>query len=589
MARPNHEREPDDKKGSPPEAAAWGTWEELLLAYAVNRFGTNSWDSISSELRKRSTAPIVFTPKHCKQKYEELERRFGQSNGDEADTDDASGTAAATVPWIEELRKLRVAELQRELKNFDVYISSLQLKVKKLTEEGEKNGSGERNKKPDLGQKIDEIEIKNEEEGDNKPPDLVISGEEQVPGVDESDRDNQSMNGSNGNLEAGAEKSEIESSPVRTVDEKPGSSVHSPIEPEDLCKAKPDTKEPVKTEPRDGVSQEPESITESKSEGTVKENSDVQSSASKSMKERSDRVRRGSSKTDERENEDQSRNSIPVRSLPLIDILQKVHKLGSAFLERRLDRQEKLRYKNLIREHIDFEILQTRLKEGWYSDGNKNFFRDLLLLVNNNFIFFPNESAESIAAIGLRKFIMNEMAVKKKQKTDTKSSVKQTSSKPTTLPPKLVPPMIVCKKRSSISAKEIMNEKELSNEKESAFSLISKKNSKNNNKPVELEEKKRSAAKFLNRMKEGLSTSKNEAADVAAGGGSGNDGGGGGQKRGGEGKRGQRKEADSPAKKGVGRPPKKVAVGGGLGKRNREDGVSESLGLKQAKKKSKKL
>ncbi|CAI9301299.1 unnamed protein product [Lactuca saligna] len=556
MARPNHEREPDDNKGSPPEAAAWGTWEELLLAYAVNRFGTNSWDSISSELRKRSTAQIVFTPKHCKQKYQELERRFGQSNGDDVDIDDGSGTtAAAGVPWIEELRKLRVAELQRELQNFDIYISSLQLKVKKLTEDGEKNGCAERNKKPELGQKIDEIEIKKEEGEDNKSADLVISGEEQVPGVDESYRDNQSMNGSNGNLET--------ASPLRTVDGKSESSPHSPIRPEGTNKIRPDTNEPVKTEP----SQEPES--------TVKDSSDVQSSASKSMKERNDRVRRGSSKGDE----DQSRNSIPVKSLPLIDILQKVQKLGSAFLDRRLDRQEKLKYKNLIREHIDFEILQTRLKEGWYSDGNKNFFRDLLLLVNNIFIFFPNESQESISAIDLRKFIMNEMASKKKQKSESQ-------------PPKL----IVCKKRSSIAAKETMSEKELSNEKERELELasISKKNSKNN-KPVELEEKKKSAAKFLNRMKESLSVSKNEAAEVAAGGGSGNDGGGGGQKRGGEGKRssGQRKEADSPTKKNVGRPPKKAGAqpppGGGLGKRNRDDGESESLVSKQGKKKSKKL
>ena len=32
-----------------------GTWEELLLACAVHHYGTESWDSISAELRKQST------------------------------------------------------------------------------------------------------------------------------------------------------------------------------------------------------------------------------------------------------------------------------------------------------------------------------------------------------------------------------------------------------------------------------------------------------------------------------------------------------------------------------------------------------
>ncbi|KAI6677594.1 hypothetical protein NL676_038390 [Syzygium grande] len=36
------------------------------------------------------------------------------------------------IPWLEELRKLRVAELQQEVQRYDVSILSLQLKVKKL-------------------------------------------------------------------------------------------------------------------------------------------------------------------------------------------------------------------------------------------------------------------------------------------------------------------------------------------------------------------------------------------------------------------------------------------------------------------------
>ncbi|KAK9057688.1 hypothetical protein SSX86_022524 [Deinandra increscens subsp. villosa] len=659
MAKSDQEREPEDTKESPPAtaaAAAWGTWEELLLAYAVNRYGTKSWDSISSELRKRSSAPIHLTPHHCEQKYGELKRRFNQSDDHDVDMDDgsdatttttttaAAAAAATAVPWLEELRKLRVLELQRELQNYDLYISSLQLKVKKLTEENEQTG-GE-TKTPDLGHGNDEIELGKEEQAKNETPEPVLSGDE------DSDRDNQSVNGSNGNLETGVEKSENGNrNGASPVDEKPESAALLPVREEDSCNGGPEgNDEPVKTEPDGEASEAPESIAESKSEG---KNSDVQSSASKSRKEKMDRVRLGSTKGEERENEDQSTDSIPVRSLPLVDFLQKLHKLGSAVFEPRLDRQEKLRYKNLIRQHIDFETLQTRLKEGWYSDGNDKFFRDLLLLVNNTRVFFPKESQESNAAVDLRQLILKEMASKKKQKSDSNSKLidKQASSKSSNLPPKRAPepadslllkpkltgPIVVCRKRSSITAKAVgssSGKKEQTDSKSSdklieetpkksrdssSFPLIAKKKGKSpvtetpdpkpekKKKLSEAEEKKQSAAKFLNRMKRSneplLTTLKSSSErggsendskggdQKKSGGNKGSSGGGGGsegKKDQAAGKKGsggrQVKELDSPAKRSVGRPPKRAVVSG---KRNREPMDSETMDSKQTKKRSK--
>ena len=43
------------EKQSFSEKQTWSTWEELLLAYAVYRYGMESWDSVSTELQKRST------------------------------------------------------------------------------------------------------------------------------------------------------------------------------------------------------------------------------------------------------------------------------------------------------------------------------------------------------------------------------------------------------------------------------------------------------------------------------------------------------------------------------------------------------
>lgn len=76
----------------------------------------------------------------------------------------------------------------------------LQLKVKKLTEESEKNGGETKKKK----QRNKETRLKKAEEAKNKTPEPVVSGDE------DSDRDNQLVNGLNGNLETGVEKLENE-------------------------------------------------------------------------------------------------------------------------------------------------------------------------------------------------------------------------------------------------------------------------------------------------------------------------------------------------------------------------------------------
>ncbi|KAG6399530.1 hypothetical protein SASPL_141011 [Salvia splendens] len=93
--------------------AAWGTWEELLLAFAVNHHGTASWDSISSELQKRTSNPNLCLSAHgCRSKYLDLKRRFVVTNGD---FEAGKSNADESGPLLDELRKLRVAELRREV------------------------------------------------------------------------------------------------------------------------------------------------------------------------------------------------------------------------------------------------------------------------------------------------------------------------------------------------------------------------------------------------------------------------------------------------------------------------------------------
>lgn len=118
----------DDPGVSPGTSAAaggeiWGTWEELLLACAVRRHGTDSWDSVAMEVQSRCPAAAAsrLTPTGCRLRFRLLHRRFA-GGGAEKDGGDEDPDAAAAEEWVEELRKLRVAELRREVERYDLSI-----------------------------------------------------------------------------------------------------------------------------------------------------------------------------------------------------------------------------------------------------------------------------------------------------------------------------------------------------------------------------------------------------------------------------------------------------------------------------------
>eukprot|EP00250_Pteridium_aquilinum_P012500 c20763_g1_i1 orf=154-2889(+) len=108
------------------QANPWGTWEELLLASAVQRYGNNNWALISTELQSRTRARFAFTPEACQAKYEAIKLRFG--------FDETREEGAGTL-WFEELRKLRVAHLKQELEQYDNSIGSLEKKIRRLQSE----------------------------------------------------------------------------------------------------------------------------------------------------------------------------------------------------------------------------------------------------------------------------------------------------------------------------------------------------------------------------------------------------------------------------------------------------------------------
>lgn len=105
----------------------WGTWEELLLACAVKRHGFNDWDTISLELQSRtSLSPLLTTANHCRLKFIDLRRRFSSSPPNNNDDDfldrDFSDDNEDNISWLDELKRLRVSELRREVERRDVSI-----------------------------------------------------------------------------------------------------------------------------------------------------------------------------------------------------------------------------------------------------------------------------------------------------------------------------------------------------------------------------------------------------------------------------------------------------------------------------------
>lgn len=120
--------------------------------------------------------------------------------------------------------------------------------------------------------------------------------------------------------------------------------------------------------------------------------------------------------------------------------------------------QETDAYKNMVRQHLDLETIQTKLEQGSYSSSDLAFYRDLLLLFNNAIVFFPKSSTESFAAYDLRLLVSNEMK-KETQKSEftvasqnivpqPKSELERSNSLL-----KGSAPIVVCRKRSSLSMK----------------------------------------------------------------------------------------------------------------------------------------
>lgn len=463
----------------------WTTWEELLLACAVKRHGLKDWDSVTMEIQTRTSSSNLFTPQICRNKYHELRRRFRDHHDEPPAADNCDDEDS--IPWIEELRKLRVAELTQEVQRYDLSIQSLQLKVKRLEGEREhslKDNEEKDDEKPDLemDSKTNRSE-NNKIDADGEP--ATVSPANTAGKEDSGEHSNRSFNESNSseNREKTGGGRVSESEPVQTgcdVKPDPGSKTVR----EDSCNDSSDTvaknlaTKASHKEKKDSDEVGDSEATESK-DGT-KDSSDVQSSASLTKKKRrkpGEVSRGGGSGGGGGSGKEEPvvlspatttattiKREVVVKSEPLVAVMDIIrsHKHGSLF-ERRLESQKTEKYNKIVRQHVDLRIVQTRIDDGSYSSCINKFYLDLLLIFNNAIVYFPKSSAESMAAHELRILVLKEM---RKKPIDRKKSDSSLKSEPAPLCPKpelersdsllakqkSAAPIVVCRKRSSISS-----------------------------------------------------------------------------------------------------------------------------------------
>ncbi|CAN6453441.1 unnamed protein product [Victoria cruziana] len=348
------------------ESVRWGTWEELILGGAVLRHGTAAWDAVAAEVRSRTLFPHLFTPEVCKAKHEDLQERY--SGCDE---------------WFEELRKLRVAELRKELEKSEDSIGSLQSKLETL-----KASKGDSDIDCDSSRREFSSRAEDVDGGDSTGKEKSKDGSSAgsfTQGVDEVGRD-----WSRECQDPAARSGNAEGVGVTVKLEVLSEGLEKP-EFKGIRKRRGRRGRKVCGATRDGGS------------GTGE--SDVLSCANTFVVKETDETIRNHGKIVKVSGNDcvgkESVGSNLDWMPQFLDCIME-HTDGAGF-RRRLESQ-KARYKKLIRRHMDLEMIKRNVDNNFYT-ASSEMLRDLLLLLNNALVYYPVGSPEYSSAITLRPFV----------------------------------------------------------------------------------------------------------------------------------------------------------------------------------------
>ncbi|TQD88284.1 hypothetical protein C1H46_026165 [Malus baccata] len=350
----------------------WGTWVELLLAGAILRYGTRNWNQVAEELRARTVCPYTFTPEVCKAKYHDLRKRY-------------SGSKA----WFEDLRKKRMEELRQALKQSEDSIGSLESKLKSLKAEKEEDG------------------YNNYDSSQTESPVAYRKSKRHYPSVKEAFKDEPSAGSFTCEALAScspecqilvtvsAEETETKREASHSSELKKISGIEKLVGTlyvglgGTLRKRRGKRKRKnCSPDVKEGSIGECGFLDSADAATTLR---CIENSTSECPEEF------GSSGAG-----DCNRGSTKDGIDELQDVFNSISEHKSASLFRhRLDSQKRRRYKKLIRRHMDFNTIRSRIFNRSVMSV-KELFRDLLLLANNALVFYSKNTREYKSALLLR-------------------------------------------------------------------------------------------------------------------------------------------------------------------------------------------
>uniref|UniRef100_A0A0E0Q9Z5 Bromo domain-containing protein n=1 Tax=Oryza rufipogon TaxID=4529 RepID=A0A0E0Q9Z5_ORYRU len=352
------EEEARGRGGGGGVVGGWGTWEELVLGSAVIRHGGVAWGAVAAEVRSRS--PCAFSPEECEAKFSEIQARY-----------------SACDAWFEELRKRRVAELRNDLKKSENFIGSLQSMIKSLSNSKHDDGNSE------CHTSHTESCSNNENTADNNSSSKALS-------KDRSSAASFTEEASNSQKSEKVQHCDTDSIQVNNTS---AETLVKPLVEKKVCA-------------EDGLlwgSRKKRAVRDRRT-FLMADNSCRAGENTSTSHIQTDGSSEGYAKKGLKTPNLESGVSVVEKAKPnLAEILKTISTQSDCYmLQRRLDVQRKrTRYKKMIRRHIDFRILHSKIKSGATS-STKELLRDILLFVNNVLAFYPKATLEHMAAIELR-------------------------------------------------------------------------------------------------------------------------------------------------------------------------------------------
>ncbi|CAN6457667.1 unnamed protein product [Victoria cruziana] len=285
--------------------------------------------------------------------------------------------------WFEELRKLRVEELKREIEKLGDSIGSLESKIENLKAE------------------------KEDGELDYGSCPLHMSPLENVDAGESSRRDRSKEGSSAGSFTQDVEEGGREWSQDSLVP------LLEAVEPEEtMDKVKLELPEELNEEkvgpPRKRRGGRRRKVCRGTKDVHGTGESEVLSSANDVIvtEKATDETARNHEKNIAATDTDSRRKESIVSRLDwlpqFLDCIME-SKDGAVF-RRRLESQRRPRYKRLIRRHIDLEMIKRSVNGKSYRTGLE-MLRDLLLLLNNALVYYRKNSPEYDSAVSLRQFV----------------------------------------------------------------------------------------------------------------------------------------------------------------------------------------